>query len=485
MKIAFIWPPFDHKLFEEDLDIVSTEFAQPPPLGIMYAAAIAEQHGHECIVIDANVKPRLTKEEVLKKVEEFNPDMLGYLLTVYMFRQTHEWIKYLKDNTGLPVVVGNICLDYYPNEVMSHPEIDYGIIGPATKNFPELLSRIEKKKSIEDIAGLIFRKNGQICINPAITLKEDFSILPFPARHLIDNSKYHTIVSKRKNFTVMMTSKGCPFTCNFCIVENIPYSYRTPEATVDEIEHCYRNFNIREIEFFDPLFNCNKDRVIKICKEIIRRKLDIRWACRARADLMDGEILKWMKSAGCHRIYYGVESGSDVILRKMGKRLSKDKVKEAIYMTKKEGMLTLAFCLIGSTGDTYETVSESINYVCSLPLDYAQFHKCVAKPGTPLYEQVKKETGRDYWSEYILGTAGEERLPSPWTTLTENEIEELTLKAYHKFYFRPKKLLQLLVSIKSPAELGRYIRSTIGLLNSKSDVSGKKIHYRKNYAERT
>jgi radical SAM superfamily enzyme YgiQ (UPF0313 family) len=471
MKIAFVWAPFNHKRFEEDIEIVSEEFTVPTPLGLAYAAAIAEEHGHECIIIDANVNPRLTKNEVLAKIIDFKPDLLGFLLTIYMFRQTHEWVRFMKKNTGLPILAGNICLDYYAKEVFFHPEYDYGIIGPATKNLPELLQRLENKKSVNDIEGLVFRKDNQVRINFPKSLKEDFGILPFPALHLLDNRKYNTIISKRKNFTVMMTSKGCPFKCNFCIVHNLPYSCRTPENAVDEIERAYREFNIREIEFFDPIFNFNKKRVIDICREIVRRGLDVHWACRARIDLMDEELLKWMKEAGCHRIYYGVESGSNKILEDMNKGITTDKTREILKLTKKQGIMTLAFILFGAKGDTYETVTETIDYVCSLPLDYAQFHRCVAKPATPLYDQIKQTTGRDYWAEYILGIADEERLPTPWTSLSDEEIEELTVKAYRTFYFKPKRLWKLLIGIKSFEEFTRYVRSAIGLLKVKSDLS--------------
>ncbi len=470
MKIAFTFAPFDHKKFEEDIDVVSREFCQPPPLGLAYAAAIAERHGHQCIIIDANTKPRLSKEEVLSRIENFEPEILGFMLTTYMFQQTLEWIRFLKQKTGLPVIVGNVLLDLYPEEVLSHPEIDYGIIGPATGSLPELLYAIGKKKDVDNIKGVAFRKNGRVCINFPSTLKEDFDILPYPALHLLENHRYYTIISKRKNFTVMTTSKGCPYRCNFCFVRNIPYSCRSHEAAVDEIEYFYKRFNIREIEFFDPIFCFDRSRVIKICREMVYRKLDVQWACRARVEHVDEELLEVMKRGGCHRIYYGIESGSKGILKNTDKGITLDQIEKAIYLTKKKKILTLGFFLIGAPGDTQETVLETIDFALRLPLDYVQFHKTVAKPGTVLYEQVKEATGRDYWRQYILGEAGEERLPSPWTSLTDEEIEKLTIFAYRKFYLRPSRVSNIISGIKSFDELARYVRSGLGMLKIKSDL---------------
>ncbi len=470
MKIAFIFPPFDHKKFEEDIDVVSREFTRPPPLGLAYAAAIAEKSGHQAIIIDANCRPRLSPHEVLKQINQFKPDILGFMLTVYMFRQTLVWIKSLKRQTSLPILVGNILLELYPREVMTHKEIDYGIIGTAQNTLPDLLLALNNKMDIGKIKGLCYKRGGEIFINEPDSLKEDFDTLPFPARHLLPNHKYYTIVSKRKNFTIMITSKGCLSKCGFCHVKNIPYSARSPEGVAAEIEECSKKYGIREIEFFDPIFTIDKMRVINICKQIRRRKIDVSWACRARIDQMDAELLGEMKSAGCVRIYYGIECGNQSILNNVSKGITLDQIKRVINLTKKKGILTLGFFLLGAPGDTSNSIKETIDFALSLNLDYAQFHKTMAKPTTILYDQVKRVTGRDYWREYILGEANEERLPCPWTLISDKEIEEAAIIAYRKFYLRPSRVFKIALGIKSFDEFKRYLRSAIGFWRVKSDL---------------
>lgn len=470
MKIAFVFPPFTHKKFEEDIDIVSQEFSEPPPLGLAYAAAIAEKHGHKAMIIDANCRPALSKISVLNKLNAFNPDIVGFMLTAYMFRQTLEWIRYIKKETGSYIIVGNVLMELYPSEVMQHKEIDFGLIGPAQESLPQLLSALENKSRFDAIKGLCYKRDGRIIINNPDTLEEDFSTLPFPARHLLENEKYCTIVSKRKNFTIMLTSKGCPSKCGFCFVKNVPYSYRNAEGVADEMEECYKKYNIREIEFFDPVFTYHKDRVIQICREIRNRNLDISWACRARVDQVDEELLEEMRLAGCARIYYGVECGNQNILNNVSKNVTLERIKEIVNLTKKKGMLTLGFFLIGAPGDTEETIKETIKFALSLNLDYAQFHKTMAKPGTVLYNEVKKITGRDFWKEYISGNADEEMLPTPWTEVSNKQIEQFTIKAYRKFYFNPTRLFKIAIGIKSYEEFLRYARSAIGILTVKSDL---------------
>lgn len=470
MKIAFVFAPFDHKKFEEDIDVVSREFTQPPPLGLAYAAAIAEKAGHQAIIIDANCRPRLSSHEVLIQINQFKPDILGFMLTVYMFRQTMVWIKVLKQQTNLPVLVGNVLLELYPREVMMHKEIDYGIIGSSQEVLPDFLLALDNKMDISKIKGLCYKQNGELFINYPDSLKEDFNSLPFPARHLLPNHKYYTIISKRRNFTIVITSKGCPSKCGFCYVKNIPYSARSPKAVVDELEECFKRYSIREVEFFDPVFTIDKKRIIDICRDVLERKIDISWSCRARVDQVDEELLDEMKSAGCARIYYGIECGSQTILNKVNKGITLDKIRQIINLTKKKGILTLGFFLVGAPGETRESIKETVNLALKLNLDYAQFHKTIAKPGTILYDEVKRNTGRDYWKEYILGIAEEERLPTPWSILSDREVERYTIKLYRKFYFQFPRLKKIAFGIKSFDEFKRYLRSAIGFWTVKSDL---------------
>ncbi|MBN2482777.1 MAG: cobalamin-dependent protein [Candidatus Omnitrophica bacterium] len=471
MNIALVFPHYSHRhrRFEEDIDVVGREFGLMPPLGLAYAAAIMEQSGHTVIIIDANAL-RFSEEKTVKILREFNPDLIGFMLTVWTFQLTLSWIKYIKRHLNAPILVGNIQLQLYPEETFSHKEIDYGIIGSAQHSLPKLLSALEKNGSLEDIEGIVFRKNGKVVIHYPGSFYEDFNTLPFPARHLLPNQCYREVMSKRKNFTILMTSKGCPGKCSFCHIQNTPYSCRSPVGVADEIEQCYRKYNIREIDIFDPSFTIDRQRIIEICREIQNRKLDIHFSCRARIDQVDEELLAIMARTGFKKILYGIESGDQRILDTIKKGITIAQIQRAIVMTKAKGMKALGFFLIGAPEDTVESVKKTIRFAEQLKVDYAQFHKVMAKPCTELYEQVKVIMKRDYWREFVLGVAGEERLPSPWTGLTEKQIEDFTIRAYRSFYFRPGYLIDTLCNIKSFDEFARYARSAIGLMTVKSDV---------------
>lgn len=475
MRVCLVFPPHNYKKFMENLVIVNEEFGIFPPLGLMYVAAILERAGHDVIIIDSSAL-ELSKKRTLEKIKRFNPNILGFLLTTWMFRQTLEWISYLKRKINVPVIVGNYALEQYPREVLSHSEIDFGIIGSAEKSLPKLIDALENGNSFENIEGLGFKKNGKIIINYPKILHGDLNNLPFPARHLVPNKKYAGFYSQKKNFTIMVTSKGCSHQCTFCDMGKTKFNARNPQNVVDEIEKCFKKFGVKEIDFFDRSFTADKKRVIDICRKIRKRGIRISWSCRARVDEVDEELLREMKMAGCRLILYGIESGDQEILDKEHKGITKDRIRETINLTKKYGIRVQGFFMIGQPGDTKETVEKTLQFAKDLNIDYAQFMRTVAKPGAKLYEDVSKELGYDYFSSYILGEVPEMRLPTPWTELSEKEIDLLTRKAYLGFYFRPSYILKTILRLGSFEELMRYVRAGLQMILFKSIFKrGKKI----------
>jgi radical SAM superfamily enzyme YgiQ (UPF0313 family) len=462
MRFALIFNPFKYKVHEENIRIVQKYFGMFPPLSLAWVAAIARDAGHEVVIIDARTLG-LTKEETLDKLRQFKPDIIGAMMTTYMFPETLEWLRYLKGALKVPVVVGGYNLRVYPEESISHPEIDYGVISHALDTIPQLFEALEGKRTKEEVVGLAYKENGKIKLNPVQPV--DFNSFPFPARDLLPNELYAEFPTERKNFTVMVTSLGCPYTCAFCEAGNTPYNPRDYMTVVDEMEECYNKYGIREIDIFDYDFTIDKGRVLEICSEIKRRNIDILWACRARADIKI-EVLREMSAAGCGRIYYGIEAGSQEMLDRLNKGTTIARIKETVRNTKKCGMKALGFFLIGAPGDTKKTVEASVKFAKELDLEYVQFSKCLAKPLTPLWKEMVETTGKDYWKDWILGKEKDRALPRPWTDLTNEEIDNLAKWAYVTYHSRPWFLIRSALNVKSFGELRRKVLGFIDMLFS-------------------
>ena len=470
MKLALVFNPFRYKLHEENLRIVQRYFGMFPPLSLAWVAAIAERAGHEVVIVDARTL-RLSPQQVATQLQRFKPDLLGLMMTTYMFRETLEWARYLKHQLKVPVVLGGYNLRVYPSESLQNEVADYGVVNSALYTLPRLLEELERATpSLDDVPGLVFKRGGKIRIteHPG---QERFEDYPMPARHLLPNELYAEFPTERRNFTVMVTSKGCPLSCTFCEAGATPYNPRSPQTIVDEMQQCVEQHGVHEIDIFDYEFLINRKRALAIMAELRLRKLDLIWACRARIDSVDDELLRQMKAAGCSRIYYGIESGVQRILDQVNKGLTLEQIREAIRLTKKHDIRALGFFLVGSPGETRQTLARTLKFAKELDLDFVQFSKLTAKPLTPMWRQMIEAGGRDYWRDYILGLTEERPLPRPWTELSNDELDRITKRAYINYHRRPGFLLRSTLQVKSFGEFQRKFFAFMEMLFSQERVS--------------
>ena len=478
MRLALVFNPFKYKLHEENLRIVQRYFGMFPPLSLTWVAAIAREHGHEVCIVDARTL-QMTKEEVLERLEAWKPDILGFMMTTYMFRETLEWAQFLKKHLNVPVIVGGYNLRVYPEESVSVDGVDFGCFNSAFHTVPRLFEELAGQRRFEDVPGLIYREDGEVKMTEAGP-EPDFEDYPNPARDLLPNELYAEFPTERKNFTLMVTSKGCPMGCLFCEAGRTAYNPRSPKTVVDEMQECYDKYGIREIDVFDYEFCIQRRRVMEICDEMLDRRLDITWACRSRIDSIDEDLAHKMKAAGCSRIYFGIESGDQDILNTVNKGISLQQIRDTIDIVKGVGIRALGFFLVGAPHETEAHIKRTVKFAKELKLDYVQFSKCTAKPLTPLWRDLSKQQGFDYWREYILGNVEETPLPRPWTVLTNEQIDSLAKKAYVSYHCRLGFLLRHTLQVRSFAEFKRKFMALLDMVfkqERKSERDDKFVAY--------
>jgi radical SAM superfamily enzyme YgiQ (UPF0313 family) len=242
------------------------------------------------------------------------------------------------------------------------------------------------------------------------------------------------------------------------------YHPRPVDDVLGEMEHCIDDLGIHEFDLFDPLLLHQRDRVMDLCGEISRRRLDMEWACRSRIDLVDAELLRALADAGCRRIYYGIESGDPAILHRIHKHIDVGSVERALRLTSDAGIQPLGFFQIGHPGETLESARRTIRFALDLPLDYAQFMRTIAKPGSELEQTLIEATGTDPWREYVRGTRGDQRLPTPWHDLAPDTVDGLVREAYLRFYTRPRIALGTLSRARSAWEIRRYLKVAVEMV---------------------
>jgi anaerobic magnesium-protoporphyrin IX monomethyl ester cyclase len=357
-----------------------------PPLGIGYIASFLKQHGFDVKVVDGTFQ---TEDKVIKEVERSSPRIVGIYSMYSMEKESISLAKRIRHLTDLMVAGGPLPTI---NPLDFTEDFDVVVIGEAEHTMLDIVKNFLSGREVKGIQGTVCKDGGAVRYGERRQPIVDIDSIPFPARELFDNDSYKEYYTKHFGYTMtsMISSRGCPFKCDFCSkpVFGDTFRSRSPQKIVDEMEYIV-SLGYDAIWFADDCFTITKDRVIRICEEITRRGLKVKWQCLSRADTIDLEMATKMKEAGCKRIYFGIEAGDSRILRIMKKGIDLQVAKKAVYAAKSAGMETGAFFIIGYPGESDQTILNTIKFVTSLPLDYVSFTLPYPIPGTGLYEKVK------------------------------------------------------------------------------------------------
>lgn len=342
---------------------------------------------------------------------------------------------------------------------------DFSFIDAYLLNFIEvgIVEFLEGRFS--EARNIIYKKNGDLIDNTNISKQIEFSI-PIPRHDLFSFEKYRIPTLKNKPMTTTLTSYGCPFKCNFCTFGTIDFKIRNIDNVINEM-FFIKKIGIKEILFIEPSFGVIKSHYTKLLKEIIKSKLDLKWVCEARVDSMDAELLSLMKAAGCHCIWFGVESGNENILKNSSKGITKEKIKETFNLCKKFGIDAMAHFIIGLLGETRETVKETITFAKQLDCDFVSFNIAMPTVGTKIRQEAI-ERG------YIINNSIEPITPSDFIMmgddLDKRQIIDLQKKAFKNFYFRPQYILKRISKFTTFTEIKNTIEEALYLI--KNSITG-------------
>ena len=461
-RVLLIYPPSPVINREDRCQQPTKELLVIPPLpptDLMYLAAIAEQCGYEAMIRDYSQGGNFEVD-----LKEFQPDFLVANIATPTFQSDMMAIKLAKDiNPSICTIVkGAPFLTYNTNTIYENPFIDYVIIGEAEFTLKEILEGVPDN----EILGICYRENFQPIKNEKRPFIENLDELPFPARHLVDNSIYRR-PDNGKVQAVVKVARGCPFHCFFCLatpVSGAKVRKRSPENIVAELKECVEKYNIRNFLFWSDIFNLDREWTLELCKKIIESGLKITWSSNTRADTMDDEMAKMMYKSGCRLVSIGVESGSQKMLDKIGKKITLDNIRNTVKILKKNKIKIYNYFVIGLPWETEETVEETIKFAIELDSNFISFYTATPLPGTKYfaYAMLNKlvEGNLDFRSAYYEPVVRSE-------SLSKERIFELHKQAVKRFYLRPKFILKTLLSLRSVAEFKNYFIAGMNLLIKK------------------
>ena len=461
-RVLLIYPPSPVINREDRCQQPTKELLVIPPLpptDLMYLASIAESCGFEAIIRDYSQGGDFEAD-----LKDFQPNYLVANIATPTFQSDMMAVKLAKE------ILPNICtivkgapfLTYNTNTIYENPFIDYVIMGEAELTLKDILDGVPNC----EILGICYRENFQPVKNDKRPFIDNLDILPFPARHLVDNSIYKRPDNGNVQ-AVVKVARGCPFHCFFCLatpVSGAKVRTRSPENIVAELKECVEKYNIKNFLFWSDIFNFNREWTLELCQKIIESGLKITWSSNTRADTMDDEMAKMMYKSGCRLVSIGVESGSQKMLDNIGKKITLDDIRNTVKILKKNKIKIYNYFVIGLPWETEETVEETIKFAIELDSNFISFYTATPLPGTKYfaYAMLNKlvEGNLDFRSAYYEPVVRSEHL-------SKERIFELHKQAIKRFYLRPKFILKTLLSLRSFAEFKNYFIAGMSLIMKK------------------
>ena len=443
-RVSFIYPPWITHANNFRTPLQNTL----PPLGALSLAAVLEADGHHVCFTDVGAEG-LDPEVLTRRVRDERPDFVGISVLTPMAVPALRIARIVKEELpDCAVVLGGVHAELFPNEMLRCGAVDVVVRGDGEEAMRQLVAGV----AWSEIGGLSYRDGVEVVHNAARPLRMDLDVYPFPAYHLAPMDRYFPPIGTYKQLPAlnMLMTRGCPGKCIFCNSAFTTLRTRSAERVADEIEYLHRDFGIRQIQFYDDTFTVMRRNAERFCEEMIARKLPVSWIAYVRSDCFNEKLAALMKRAGCHQVLVGVETGDDDIAQTLRKPIAKERTRRCVKTAQAAGLDVRASFIIGSPGETHETLERTLRFALELDAELTQWGISTPYPGTQLFEWAKAE-GRlktEEWSEYDLSS-----LLVELDGLSEQEVFDFERRAMRACYMRPRAIARRLRRVTRPRQL--------------------------------
>jgi radical SAM superfamily enzyme YgiQ (UPF0313 family) len=484
VKVLLINPPRFNELIGKNPAIVEKHRGFNPPLGLLSLAGYVESHSeHPVDIIDAQPLG-LSYEELRVEIAARDFDVCGITAMTFTLIDVVTTCQLVREvKPAAKIILGGPHVHLFPDETIARPEVDFLLQGEGEIAFVDFLDKLSQPDLWWTVKGLVYSDESGNTVNNGIAPSTaDLDSLGLPARHKLDVNLYTSLLGRSNVITTMFTSRGCPFRCTFCDRPFSPvlsgFRWRSPGHVADEMEECLR-LGITEAFIYDDTFTVRKDRVHELCDEIIRRKLEFRWDVRAHVNTVTPDLLKHMAEAGCDRIHYGVESGNDRMLKVIRKNTNIERVKNAVAWTKEAGLEVLTYFIIGQQTETASDIEDTVRLARALDPNYVHFTIFCPYPGTEIYKKGLEDgiIKEDVWRKFAEDPQQGYELPVWEENFSRQELREMLVKCYKRFYLRPGYILRAAARVRGAGEFKRKMRAGLSVLTMTPDqkVYGKSV----------
>jgi radical SAM superfamily enzyme YgiQ (UPF0313 family) len=431
------------------------------PSGLAYIAAVLKNKGYTVSVIDLTLED-VNYDNLADRIRKFSPDIIGISALSYEYIQVKKLSSFLKETISCKIVLGGYIIQSY-EIVLKNTGVDICVVGEGELTIVDLL---ENLSSLDKVRGIAYKDKEKVVLNTGREPIKDLDSIPFPAYELFDIDKYSEYLmnniytsqkflpkKERHRKMTLEGSRGCPFACDFCSKIYRTSRRRSVSKVIEEIKYLKEQYDIDIFGFQDELFFFNKEEVYEFCQKI--KELGVSWYAMLRVDTVDRERLKMFIDSGCLTVGFGVESGSEKILKNMNKGIIPLQIEKILKEALKIGMpLEISF-ILGYPGENRETIEDTINLLKRVGYPGTKFRYITPYPGSALYNRSIKDgriANEEKYLESLGDGTGPYRFRINFTDFTDNELTDLLPET-------AKKIMRnyLIYLLKHPKYLFRYL----------------------------
>lgn len=463
----------------------------PSGLGYIAAVLLREEYDVKVLDIDGYRYNKKKVEEELKRYilhEKINIIGIGCLITCYNYvKWLNNTIK--KISLNVKIIMGGGLATSIPQYALNKLKADICVLGEGDIIIKDLISAITKRKNLSTVKGIAYKIGNKIVKTEQPERIENLDDIPFPAWHLFPVEIYINNLQKelptwskdsdslKGRGIDIVSGRGCPYRCTYCYhIFGHQNRLRSVENVIKEIEFLKGEYGIETVYFADDLFMVRKEWTIKLCDELIKRKINIRWATTGRVNLIEERLLKKMKEAGCKALQFGIESGSQKMLNIMNKQVTNEQASNALRITRKLGIGAATCFMMGFPEETIETIEETIKFCIKNEIHLVTIFLVSPYPGTELYEQAQKKGLIKDEEKYIgsLGNVSDFVINlTKWSDKELLRLRDYAIMKVRRAYFKKHKIEYFSWLLKKQKWYLSYIR-TRGL-HSFLNEAGKKL----------
>ena len=390
--ILLLNPPLTSVGYKTMNEFASRSF----PLGLGSLSGILKKEGFSFEVLDADAL-NMDLDKLIGAVIRKKPKIIG-ISTYTSYADIMEYVveeikKGLKEST---IVLGGHHAFAMREKLLNKSKADIVAIGEGEFIFSELCDAILNRKKLDDVKGIYFREKSRVVYTGDREYANDLDAIPMPAYECFPMDRYEAhfyrrwVSGRRKPFSNIVTSRGCPFSCGFCsnVLWGKRVRFQSPERVIQDIDYLVKNYGLKMLSFFDDTFTLDKKRAHRICDLIIERNYNLDLYCSTRVDSLDEGLVKKMARSGFKWIGIGIESGNSRILNKISKGQSPEKCSEILHLIADNGIAIYGSLILGYPGEDKKTLKDTLSFILDNPIHFPQINVFVPYPGTPIYDEL-------------------------------------------------------------------------------------------------